>query len=128
MAKMITSYTLDFCDLDVYDDYVISRIHEGVVTKPEMLKVFLKLMYVHYKNKPFVYVSHRIHSFSINPAIHAQSSKIPNLLGIAVVSTDPMQNEQIKMEKLFFKKEFELFQTIDEALIWKDEILNKHKD
>ncbi|MEB3347945.1 hypothetical protein U6A24_20895 [Aquimarina gracilis] len=125
---MITSYTLDFCDLDVYEDYVVSRIYEGVTTTPEMLKVFLKLMDLHYKNKPFIYISHRVHSFSINPAIHAESSKIPNLLGIAVVSTDVMQKEQIKMERFFFKKDFELFHTIEEALVWKEEILSKHKD
>ncbi len=128
MAQMITSYALEFCDLDVYDDYVVSRIHEGITTKPEMLKVFFKLMDIHYKNKPFVYVSHRVHSFSINPAIHAESSKIPNLLGIAVVSSDPMQIEQVKMEKFFFKKDFEIFDTIEKALKWKEEILNTHKD
>ncbi|WP_281990791.1 hypothetical protein [Aquimarina aggregata] len=125
---MITSYNLEFCDIDVYEDYAVARIHEGMITTPENLKVFLKLIDIHYKNKPFVYISHRIHSFSINPAIHAESSKIPNLIGIAVVSEDPLQKIQTKVEKVFFKKEFKHFTTIQEALVWKDEIIKKVAD
>ncbi|AXT59131.1 STAS/SEC14 domain-containing protein [Aquimarina sp. AD10] len=125
---MITSYNLEFCDIDVYEDYTVARIHEGMITTPENLKVFLKLIDIHYKNKPFVYISHRIHSFSINPAIHAESSKIPNLIGIAVVSEDPLQKIQTQVEKVFFKKEFKHFTTIQEALVWKDEIIKKVAD
>jgi len=125
---MITSYNLEFCVLDVYNDYVISRIHEGAIMTPEKLKIFSKLIDKHYKNKPFVYISHRVNSFSINPSIHSESSKIPNLIGFAVVSTDPSQKMQFKIEKTFFKKDFKLFKTIHEALLWKDEILNIHKD
>ncbi|SHI49690.1 hypothetical protein [Aquimarina spongiae] len=128
MAQMITSYNLDFCDLDVYENYVISRIHEGVTTTPENLKIFAKLIDIHYKNKPFVYISHRVHSFSINPIIHAESSKIPNLMGFAVVSPDPQQKQQFEMEKMFFKKDFRLFETLKEAIDWKEEILKKHHD
>ncbi len=125
---MITSYNLEFCDIEVYTNYTIARIHEGIIMTPEKLKVFIKLIDIHFKNKPFVYISHRTNSFSINPSIHLESSKIPNLVGFAVVSDDPLQKMQFKLERSFFKKEFKYFETLQEALHWKDEILEKLVD
>jgi len=125
---MITTYNLEFCDIEVYVDHAIVVIHEGVTTTPNNLKIFQKLIDIHYKNKPFVYISHRLHSFSIDPSIHVESSKIPNLIGFAIVSDDPLQKKQIEIEKMFFSKEFRQFDSISDALEWKDEIIKKHKD
>ncbi len=120
---MIASYALDFCDIDVYTNYAVVVIHEGITTSPENLKEFQKLIDIHYGDKPFVYISHRINSFSINPSIHLESSKIPNLVGFAIVSDHPLQKKQFKIEKAFFSKAFQLFDTMEAALKWKDEII-----
>ncbi len=125
---MITFYDLDFCTAELYNDYAIVVMKHGVTVSPKYINTFLDIVNKHYKNRPFVYISHRINSYSVNPATHLESSKVPSLIGVAVVSNDPLQEAQTKVEKPFFKKEFEHFNSLDEALQWKDEIIKKYND
>ncbi|GAA4277954.1 SpoIIAA family protein [Aquimarina mytili] len=125
---MIKFYNLDFCTAELYNDYAIVVMKQGVTVSPKYIGTFLKIVNKHYKNKPFVYISHRINSYSVNPATHLQSSKVPSLIGVAVVSDDPLQKIQTKVEKPFFEKEFKHFNTIEEALKWKDQIIKKYID
>ncbi len=126
--QMIKSYNLDFCTAELYSDYAIVIMKEGVTVSPKCIGTFLNIIDKHYKNKPFVYISYRIHSYSVNPVTHLQSSKVPNLIGVAVVSDDPQQKAQTKIEKTFFGEKFQLFNTMKEAMEWKDELLKNHID
>lgn len=123
---MIESYDLEFCTIEIYEDHTIAMMKEGVVVSPKHVQVFSKIVNKHYKNKPFVYISKRINSYSVNPITHIKSSKISNLVALAVVSNDPKQQLQTKIEKPFFERDFCHFHTIEEALVWKDEIIKKH--
>ncbi len=125
---MIQYYDLEFCTAELYNDYAIVIMKKGVTVAPKYIGTFLEIVNKHYKNKPFVYISYRINSYSVNPATHLESSKVPSLIGVAVVSDDPLQKIQTKVEKPFFEKEFQHFNTIEEALNWKDEIIKKYKD
>ncbi|MEW7292789.1 SpoIIAA family protein [Aquimarina penaris] len=125
---MITSYNLEFCTAELYNDYAIVVMKKGVTVSPNYIGTFLEIVNKHYKNRPFVYISHRVNSYSVNPATHLESSKVPSLIGVAVVSDDPLQKIQTKVEKPFFEKEFQHFDTLEEALKWKDEIIKKYID
>ncbi|AXT53775.1 hypothetical protein D1818_24225 [Aquimarina sp. BL5] len=122
---MITSYKLDFGLIEIYDDYIKVTMNEGITVSPEHNDVLLEMVRKHYKNKAFLYITHRVNSYAVNPTIYLETAKIQNLVGFAVVSNDPRQKIQTKLEKAFFKKEFRQFDTMTSALQWKDEIL-KH--
>lgn len=125
---MITSYSLYFCDVTIYKDYLKVVIKEGVTVLPEHNSVLLEMVEKHFKDKPFVYLTHRIHSYSVDPAIYFLTSKISNLAAFIVVANDPQQEQQVQVEKKFFNKEFRLFKNMDEALVWKDQFLKNYQD
>ncbi|MDY8138986.1 hypothetical protein [Aquimarina sp. 2201CG5-10] len=125
---MITSYILDFCTVEIYEDYLKVVMNEGVTVSPEHNNILLEMVERHFKHKAFLYITHRINSYSVNPTIYLETAKIPNLVGFAVVSDDPQQKIQAKIEKTFFSKEFKEFNTLTEALEWKDQILKNDID
>ncbi|MBW1296779.1 STAS/SEC14 domain-containing protein [Aquimarina litoralis] len=122
---MITFYKTDFGLAEIYDDYIKVIINEGITVTPEDNNTLLEMVNNHFKNKPFVYISHRIHSYSINPIVYFETAKIKTLVGLAVVSNDPIQKSQTQIEKTFFNKEFKHFNDMDAALAWKAELLKK---
>ncbi|WP_298538561.1 hypothetical protein [uncultured Aquimarina sp.] len=122
---MIISYQLDFGFIEIYEDYIKVTMNEGITVSPEHNDVLLEMVHKHYNNKPFLYITHRINSYAVNPTIYLETAKIQNLAGFAVVSNDPRQKIQTKLEKAFFNKEFRQFDTMESALEWKDQIL-KH--
>jgi hypothetical protein len=114
---------LKTCTLQFQEDSVISTIKEGVVfgkieseiQTSEILEVF--------KNKPFVYITNRINSYSVDPTIYIESSKINNLTGFAVVSTT-QSAKTAEVESLFLNKPFKIFSDLSEAKIWAKNIIN----
>ncbi|MBW1296780.1 hypothetical protein [Aquimarina litoralis] len=123
---MITNYHLDFGLVEIYTDYIKVTINEGITISPEHNNVLLDMVEKHYKNKPFLYLTHRVNSYSVDPTIYLETAKISNLIGFAVVSKDPLQKKQTQIEKLFFNKELKRFDNISSALLWKDELLLKY--
>lgn len=123
---MITSYDFYFCHVEIYNDYLKVIMKEGVTVSPEYNDVLLQIVELHFKNKAFVYVTHRINSYAINPTIYLETVKIKNLVGFTVVSDNPRQKMQTKVEKIFFEKEFQQFDTMEAALEWKDMIIKKY--
>ncbi|WP_103067967.1 hypothetical protein [Aquimarina sediminis] len=123
---MITSYDFSFCYVEIYNDYVKAVMKEGTTVSPEHNDVLLQIVEKHFKNKPFIYITHRIHSYAVNPTIYLETAKIKNLVGFIVVSKDPKQKMQTKVEKTFFGKEFLQFETMETALKWKDALIKKY--
>ncbi|MFC5044982.1 hypothetical protein ACFSTE_20840 [Aquimarina hainanensis] len=120
---MITSYNFDFCAAEIHSDYIKTIINEGATIVPEHNKILKQVVDLHFQDKPFVYITHRVNSYSVNPTVYIETSKIPNLIAFAVVSDNPMQETLTQLEKPFFKKEFALFRTMEDALIWKDKMI-----
>ncbi len=124
---MIKLYDFEYCRAEIYDDYILVYINEGVTVSPEHMSELNLVTRSHFTNKYFVYIAVRINSYTVNPMIYQESSKIKNLLGVAIVSNDPKQKNQAKIEQVFFEKKLKQFDTIKDALEWKDEIIKKHK-
>ncbi|MBW1296782.1 hypothetical protein [Aquimarina litoralis] len=123
---MIKSYELDFCNLEIYKDYVLATMHEGIVVSVKNNAILIKIAEMHFNNTPFVYITNRVNSYSVDPIVYIKTAKIPTLLGFAVVSKDPIQKTLTKYEKKFFTKEFKRFDDIDSAIAWKDEMIKKY--
>ncbi|MFD2561125.1 hypothetical protein [Aquimarina rubra] len=123
---MITSYQLDFGLIEIFEDYIKVTMNEGVTVSPKHNCVLLEMVEKHFKNKAFLYLTHRINSYAVDPTIYLETAKIENLIGFAVVSKDPRQKKQTKLEKAFFSKELRRFDNIESALQWKDKLLKKN--
>lgn len=112
----------DFCTMHIYDNYMIVVINEGITVTPEHNLVLLNVVDTYYKNTRFVYITHRLNSYAVNPAVYRETSKIQNLAGFCVVSNDYKAKRNAEIEKLFLNKPFEIFDTIEEAVIWANTI------
>ena len=113
----------DFCEIYIYNNYMVVVMKEGITITPTHNQVLLNLVDTYYSNKVFVYITHRLHSYAVDPAIYLETSKIKNLAGFAVVSKDFKAKSNAEIEKLFLNKPFEVFNTLDEAVTWAESIL-----
>jgi len=122
---MEKTLTFDFCEMTIYPNYVIVVMKEGVDIAPEHNNVLVDVTNEYFKNKPFVYITHRINSYSVDPKIYFQTAKIDNLKGFAVVSKDYKAKVNAEIEKMFFSKPFEIFGDLDEAKKWADTLVKR---
>lgn len=113
----------DFCTIHIHDNYMVVVMNEGVTITPIHNDTLLNVVDTYYKDKNFVYISNRLNSYAVNPAIYIETSKIENLIGFAVVSKDYKAKSNAEIEKLFLKKPFEIFNTLEQAIIWAKSIL-----
>jgi len=124
MAKVLR---FDFCLMTLYDDFMVTNINEGVHLLPKHNKVLVDIAESHFKGKPFVYITHRINSYSVDPKIYYETSKIRNLAGFAVVSDKFKAKSNAEVEKMFFSKPYEIFGNLEEAKQWSKSILSNTK-
>lgn len=115
-----TAYELDFCNVYVYDYFLLSTIHEGVLlNKPKMLEI-MKIAHDIFGNQiPFAYVSLRINSYSVDPTIYFTVRQIPNLKAFAIVSNKEIDYYNYKIETFFYKRNnMKIFFDKKSALTW----------
>ncbi|MBA6152622.1 hypothetical protein [Gelidibacter maritimus] len=113
----------DFCEMHIFDDYVIVIIDEGITITPKHNKELINVVETYFRNTNFVYISHRLNSYAVDPATYLETSKIKNLKGFAVVSKDYKAKSNAQVEKLFLDKPLEIFDDLIKAVSWKDSIL-----
>ncbi|MDB9755989.1 hypothetical protein OAB20_06855 [Winogradskyella sp.] len=123
---MKESLKFDFCDMTIYDTYLVVVVKEGIDITPNHNSVLLEITNKYFSKKPFVYITHRLNSYSVNPKIYYETSKIENLKGFAVVSSNYKAKENAQIEKLFFNKPFEIFTSLEDAISWTDKLLSNH--
>ncbi|MCK8482067.1 hypothetical protein [Psychroserpens algicola] len=115
---MTDKLTLNFCVIHIYDSYMVVTVNTGVNITSEHNEILKNVANTYFKNNPFVYITHRINSYSVDPAVYNETSKINNLVGFCVVSKNYMAKSAAQIEKLFLNKPFEIFDTLDEAIEW----------
>jgi len=123
---MTEYYDLGFAKVEIKDDFLKNTIAEGFLVKPEHNKLLLEFVKKYFNNKPFVYISNRINSYSVDPTVYHETTKIDNLIGIAVVSKNHRQRKLTELESKFFQKRIKYFTDINKALEWKNKLLEKN--
>ncbi|WP_405224862.1 hypothetical protein [Dokdonia sp. Asnod1-B02] len=98
-------------------------MNEGITVSPNLNDILLAVAEIYYSDREFVYITHRINSYSIDPIVYIETSKIKNLKGFIAVCPNKSLIESFRIEKLFFEKPFAVYQTLDEALAYKEELL-----
>lgn len=120
---MTDKLTFDFCEIHIYNQYMIVTINAGVTVGVHHNGTLTNIAETYYKNKPFVYITHRINSYAVDPAIYKETSKIKNLVGFCVVSKNYLAKSTAQIEKLFLDKPFEIFDTLEEAIDWSKSVV-----
>lgn len=118
---MRDTLTLEFCHVSIFDNYIVVVMNEGVNLSPSDNYILLDIANDYFKDKPFVYITHRVNSYSVDPQIYYETAKIKNLKGFAVVSSDYKAKRNAEVEKMFFSKPFGIFSELNEAYKWADE-------
>jgi hypothetical protein len=123
---LIKRYQLPIGVLYFYENYVISEMNEGIALSYENSKELLELGKAYYgKHTPFVFISNRKNSYSFNPTTHFKTVPLfPNLKGFAVVVYDSMNKEIAEMEQSFINKPVNIFDTIEDAILWVEELIS----
>lgn len=114
---------LEFCKIRFFEDYVICNVNEGITLCTEKSNEITVFILNHFQNKPFVYITERIHSYSVDPSIYIRSSKVETLKGFAVVAFNHFAATSADYEKYFLKKPFEIFNDTSAAVRWAKNIL-----
>ena len=125
---MPTTLTYNFCTVTMHNSYMIVVMNAGVHITPEHNEVLENLAERFFKDKPFVYLTHRKHSYSVDPAIYKLTSQIKNLAGFGVVADVPVAKANAEVEKLFLNKPFEIFTDLKEAESWALSILDNAQE
>ena len=115
---MIKKLSFNFGELSIYDNYVLAVMKEGVTISPNYNDVLVDISETYFRNKNFIYITHRIHSYTVDPQIYYKTEKIENLIGFAVVSHNYQAKLNAQIEKMFFKKPLMIFSDIEEAITW----------
>lgn len=104
--------------ISIHDNYVIGVMNEGATVTIDVNNAVLRIFDQYYKEKKFIYISHRLNSYAVDPNVYKRTAKIKNLAGIAIVSKNQMALKNAEIEKLFINIPFETFINLEEATQW----------
>lgn len=113
-------YILEFGTFYFFKDFIISEISEDVLFDWELASTVIDLAYGHYGDEPdLVYISNRIHSYSIKPQdwLKFFSNKHP-LRAMAVVTKSRTSKINLMLEKFFFASRIKTFSNLEDAADW----------
>ncbi|WP_066220586.1 hypothetical protein [Formosa haliotis] len=123
MKRLITN---EFGTLKLYEKYVFAQMNEGITITKDLNNILLQIANTYYKDSPFVYITNRKNSYSVDPAIYLETSKIKNLIGFAIVSNIPLALSNVKIERMFLDKPCETFDVISDAKQWANTLVKQH--
>ncbi|MDP5100589.1 MAG: hypothetical protein NWQ09_04620 [Nonlabens sp.] len=125
--EMLQHHDLGYTDVFVFEDYLINQIKDGVVISYEHYDVLKNFVDTYFSDRNLVYLSNRVNSYTVNPLVHRKVSTIDNLLGVGIVVDTSLKEQAALFEKQFFDKEFEIFLTLQEGILWATALLNNNK-
>ena len=125
MSSPIKIIDSEIAYMEFYDNYVISSIKEDIIFDIEELHYMVNIMDDQFPDKNFGYIANRIYSYNMNPVTYPVSSIHERLSAMAIVCYSDVSRKTALFEKDFFKKPFEVFDEIEEAKKWLQEILKK---
>jgi len=125
MTKPIEHHVeLSFGKVTVHEDYVYIVVKEGITMIPSFSDALSAVAGTYFAGRNFVYITHRINSYSIDPTIYFKTSKIKNLKGVIVISPNEVIKDSSMIEKLFYDKPIMTCKTLDEAIEFKETLLS----
>lgn len=111
---------LDFGKVWFKDNILIAELNEGILFDVENNRKLLEIGKDVFSNESYGYISHRVHSYAVNPMVYRESANTVNLKAIAVVTNNETCKNNTLLERQFYKdaNPFEVFDTLDQAFNW----------
>lgn len=125
MKKIIK---LDFGILKILpNNILVSELNEGILLDVKSNKKLLQIGFDEFQGQPYGYISNRIYSYAVDPMVYKESADYPALTAIAVVSDREIGRKSAQVERSFYsnKNSFEIFSSLDTAVIWIQESLKQ---
>ncbi|HLV38558.1 hypothetical protein [Xanthomarina sp.] len=118
---------LPFGNVTLYSQYMVVIMNEGITVTPKYNSVLEGLVEKYYKNKKLVYITYRLNSYSVDPNVYFKTSQISNILGFAVVTGNEIRLDNTAIEKMFYTKPYQIFESIEDAIVWAKELCAENK-
>ncbi|MEZ2414800.1 STAS/SEC14 domain-containing protein [Muriicola sp. E247] len=115
---VIKEYVLEIGTVKVYDNYMVATFNEGSTVTLERAYQVIGISEIHFRDRPFGFISFRKHSYAIDPTIYAYVRELENLKAFAIVSVKEMDMHNFSIEKMFYKKPMKFFIDYNNALAW----------
>lgn len=125
MDQILRTIELEYTILEFHNNFVISRMREGVVFSKEQVRNLIEVCSDFYGSKKFVYISKRENNYNVDPTIYSHLEKVTNLAAIAIVSTKSSSINMANFEQKFCKVPFDIFMDLEDAVEWSREIIKK---
>jgi len=125
--RLLAEHHLEIGSFWFYPNIVVGEFTEGVhVTKANAMLPFQLAQKVYGDGRPFIYISHRLNSYSMDPVGCGEVvGMFHDIRGIAIVSKNKYRRMLAVLEKRFIKKPMAVFHTLEDAFIWSGELLKK---
>ena len=125
---IIKYYNFEDSELFIFDEFIINQIKEGVTIQPDHNDTLNDIVQRYFSGKNMVYISNRVKSYSVNPLIYAETEKIPNLIGIAIIPRTATMRKNAEYERQFYDKSYEIFEGLSDAIAWAHTIIGKRSN
>jgi|SRR5690606_17434920 len=121
-SEIIKELNYPFGNVFIFDGFLVSEINEAVTFNwEEHGKVIVEEVcsFLKTNGKDLIYISHRIHSYSVVASDWMKFFKASyTLKAYCIVSKGKLGAMNFMVEKLFFSKKIKRFNTIFEAVNW----------
>lgn len=127
--NLITTLETEIGRFEYYQNYIVGKINEGVHVTYEAAAEPLQVgAQIFGYGKDFIYISDRTNSYSIEPTGYYDASKMfPNFKGLAIVAKNKRRRMLANLERLFMKRPIKVFENLEDAFTWANELLQKEK-
>ncbi len=123
----VSEHDLDIGKFTFYPNIIVCEFKEGVHVNFENAAYPIQLAQIALgSEKPVVYISHRTNSYSWDPVRYREVIDLfPNFKAFGIVSQNRRRRMLAKLERLFIKKPIGIFDNMDEAIEWAEEMIEK---
>ncbi len=120
--KVIQELNYPFADIYIFKGFIVSEVKEGITfTWEDHAKVIIDdvVGFLDTNGEDLIYISHRIHSYSVIASDWTKFFKMSyGLKGYGVVGYNNTSFLNSMVEKLFFKNKIKHFTELDIAIDW----------
>ncbi len=116
--RLVQKYSLCIGELFFFENYLIIEVAEGICFNYEKATEISLLTNLHFGNRPFGYISHRVNSYSLKPMDYLKTKEIfPNIEMFVVVAYTTAQEISVKIERIFYPDKIKIFETLEMAVV-----------
>ncbi|MAZ73388.1 MAG: hypothetical protein CMC70_09600 [Flavobacteriaceae bacterium] len=116
---------LSFTTLTIYDNFLVSTIHEGKLFDTPQLEQLQEIFDIYFPAKNFGFIANRKYDYTVNPVCYTNTSAIDRMVGMAVLCYSDANYQTAKFTKPFFRKPLEAFFSFKECEDWINQLLLK---